>query len=121
MVKPVLKSLFSFDAVDGLDKYQPADPESFGIRVQAFVGSAADSASDSFDFVACTPHWLADRYAEADPRRWDAGLLFANTAFSQLLGAPEPAGSTISPDPDEPMLGYGFVFMRRWDYVRLLV
>jgi hypothetical protein len=85
-----LKSLFSMEAPSGLDVYAPADPEHFAIMVVAFIGSADDDKSDSFDVLVCSPSWFIEHFDER--QRW--------------------------PDWEAPGVhfGTGYVFMKRWDY-----
>ena len=47
----------------------PDDPTHFGVRVQAFIGSAESDLSDSFDVLVCSPRWLAEALARPKPRR----------------------------------------------------
>jgi hypothetical protein len=58
---PVLQSLFAMMHPEGLENYRPTDPRNFAIQVMAFIGTG-DGLVDSFDFVVCTPSWLADHF-----------------------------------------------------------
>ena len=72
----------------------PRDPEHFGIRVQAFIGSRGSDAADSFDVIVCTPSWLAEHFDDEHVGAWNweqAGVRFGNR----------------------------FLFMKRCDYVTL--
>lgn len=66
MVKAVLRALDSPDA-PGLDpaQYRPQDPECFALPVTAIVGPKDGPGEETFDFLVCTPQWLA---AVADDR-----------------------------------------------------
>lgn len=91
-----LKSLVIHDQQHGHPAdFIPADPESFGFWVQAFIGPERDSTSDSFDFVVCTPRWLADNFY--DPR----------------LPRGESRGST------NLLFGCQLVLMESWSYAEL--
>jgi hypothetical protein len=52
-----LRRLWSPDA-DPLSEYDPKDPESFGVFVQALVGPRGGEGEESFDFVVCTARWF---------------------------------------------------------------
>jgi hypothetical protein len=88
-----LKSLFSIDA-DPLDSYVPADPEHFGIFLQAFIGSTDSETFDSFDLFVCSPSWFAKHFEDEQLGRatWEAPGV---------------------------RLGNRFLFMKRWDYEAL--
>lgn len=62
MLRPVLRRLHSPD-VDLYD-YRPADPERFGILVQAEFGPAGGQGGETFDFVVCSPNWFGERLPE---------------------------------------------------------
>lgn len=59
--------LFSPD-VDPIEDYRPDRPEHVGVFVQAMIGPETDQAQDqgyeSFDFLVCTPRWLAEDLGE---------------------------------------------------------
>ena len=90
-----LKSLFSSDIHEALERFQPDDPEHFGIGLQAFIGSGDDDAADSFDAFACTPSWLAENFDDERIGRWEF----------------EPPGL---------LFGSRFILMKRWDYSALV-
>lgn len=94
-----LKSLFSFECREGLEQYEPEDPECFCIRVMVFIGTSDDDTSDAFEALVCTPSWLGEHLA--DPR------------LRQL----QPRAWTWQPRDLE--FGNQFLFMRRWDYPML--
>jgi Immunity protein 8 len=78
-MRAVLRRLHSPDA-DPLSEFAPHDPEAFSILVQALVGPSDGEGEESFDFLVCTPRWLAAQEFEKGfvwPRshlllqRWD--------------------------------------------------
>jgi hypothetical protein len=93
-VRAELKSLFSAETPGSLDEYVPADPDHFGISIQAFIGSTDSDAVDSFDVVVCTPSWLTEHFDDEQlPRSaWE---------------------------PRSLRFGNRYVFMKRWDYEAL--
>lgn len=57
MTRAHLHYLHSPDAFD-LRAFAPEDPTNVGIVVQAMIGPDDGAASESFDFLVCTPNWL---------------------------------------------------------------
>ncbi|MFL5896524.1 MAG: Imm8 family immunity protein [Thermoleophilaceae bacterium] len=98
-------------ALEGPDAYRPDDPERFAIRVRALVGDGNSDASEAFDFVVCSPVWLAQRFANLRSTHPDGGIGDHTWSYDALRIGTYPH--------DVPLLGAGWVFMKRWDYARL--
>ncbi len=62
MVKAQLRELHSPDLAD-LDKNTPPDLTNFGLLMQALIGVEGEEGEESFDFIVCTPSWLAEEVA----------------------------------------------------------
>lgn len=92
-IKAEVKQLFSSGLVEGLEHWSPSDPSKFGIWVQVFIGETGDDRFDSFDVVVCSPSWLDEN--------WGAGMLDHYQLTPNIR------------------LGYGLLFMQRWDHDEL--
>jgi Immunity protein 8 len=90
-----LKSLCSMEVGD-LEQYLPDDPECFGFHVMAFIGTADDESSDSFDFVVCSPSWLTRNFVDVRLKRWEY-------------------------ESENLLFGDRLVLMRRWNFQELRV
>ena len=53
-----LRSLDSTDVPDGLDAFEPDDPESFSVAVSASIGPADSPGAELFYFTVCSPRWI---------------------------------------------------------------
>jgi hypothetical protein len=49
--------------VDDLESWSPPDPLCFGFLLQVLIGPEAGEGEESFDFIVCSPGWLAQRYS----------------------------------------------------------
>lgn len=72
-VRAWLRRLHSPNASD-LKSFRPADPEDFGVLVQAMIGPQGTEGEESFDFMLCTPRWIAREW-ESDGVRWARATL----------------------------------------------
>ena len=62
-VVPELRRLHSPDLLD-MQSASPENPEDFCLLVQAMIGPVDDVGEESFDFMVCTPKWLAHSLME---------------------------------------------------------
>jgi hypothetical protein len=82
-VRASLRRLHSPDAWD-LRTFQPADPLNFGILVQAMVGPPDGPGEESFDFILCTPQWIAHEL-ERDDVVWGRARLIVSGYSHEAL------------------------------------
>ena len=82
-VRASLRRLYSPDAPD-LRSFTPSDPSDFGILVQAMIGPTNAEGEESFDFVLCTPHWIARELQTRDHRWGRATLVVSRYAYETL-------------------------------------
>ena len=82
-VRASLRRLHSPDAWD-LKTFQPDDPLDFCILVQAMLGPVDGPGEDSFNFVLCTPQWIA-RELERDDIVWGRARLIVSHYSYQAL------------------------------------
>jgi hypothetical protein len=82
--------------VEDLEQFMPADPEVFGILVQAMVGPHGAAGSESFDFIVCTPGWLATENFELGYRFGRHHLFLKRYDYSVLWQAIEKLCNTTS-------------------------
>lgn len=59
-----LRGLDSADALDGVERFAPSDPDSFVLAVAAHVGPVGEEGDELFYFTICTPRWLLEHPAE---------------------------------------------------------
>jgi hypothetical protein len=58
-----IKNLFSLE-VDDLEGFVPSDPDTFRIPIRLVAGPQGEKGEESFDFVVCSPSWLAKEVNE---------------------------------------------------------
>jgi len=66
-IRAKLGRLHSPDLPD-LERGVPEDPTCFGILVQALISPHDEHGEESFDFLVCTPLWLANQMREGEYR-----------------------------------------------------
>jgi hypothetical protein len=64
MIQASLRRLHSPNVFD-LKNYAPQEGEPVGLLIQAMIGPHNGSGEESFDFVVCTPEWLASQMPES--------------------------------------------------------
>lgn len=85
-MRATLRRLHSPDLFD-LEHGQPDDPQCFGILVQALIGPMGEDGEESFDFLVCTPSWLATRIPEGAYRFGYHYLFLARYDYALLRSA----------------------------------
>jgi len=83
MMHAEIRYLHSPD-VEDLESFQPEMPDTFCILVQAMIGPRGQLGEESFDFLVCTPKWLA-KELETTNRIWGRHYLFVNRYSYDLL------------------------------------
>jgi hypothetical protein len=63
MIRAHLRMVHSPDIPD-LATYAPENPSHFSLLVQAIIGPLADEGAESFDFIVCSPAWVAEAMAK---------------------------------------------------------
>lgn len=109
-----LRRLHSPDAYD-LATYSPPDPAHFGVLVQAMIGPLGGPGEESFDFVLCTPSWLASEVRERGLVWGQAHVIVDTYDYVLLRSAVEDACRTATGqdwDAIATMLGRKF----RWEF-----
>ncbi len=83
MVRAELKRLHSPDAHD-LRAFIPLRQDRFGLFIQAMVGPAGEDSEESFDFLVCTPVWLAEQVQSKGPLLGCHHVVVATYDFNAL-------------------------------------
>jgi hypothetical protein len=83
MMHAEIRYLHSPD-VEDLKSFQPEMPDTFCILVQAMIGPSGLPGEESFDFLVCTPKWLA-KELETTGRIWGRHYLFVKRYSFDLL------------------------------------
>ncbi len=114
MKKAVLRSLHSPD-LPNLVSCTPADSRHFGILVQAFIGPEGEVGEESFDFVVCTPSWLA---AQIQQKRYVFGRhhLFVSRYDVQLIEVAVRELCAEASAPDWPSLAGYLARYGKWEF-----
>ena len=83
MIKLEVKWLHSPDLLDPEENI-PENPEQFRILVQAMIGVEDEEGEDSFDFLVCTPSWLANAL-QKESYIWGRHYLFVPKYDYELI------------------------------------
>jgi Immunity protein 8 len=84
MIQAELRYLHSPDLFD-LPNYQPDKPDYFCLLIQAMIGTKDSLGEESFDFIVCTPQWLADQMSKTGYVFGKNYLLLLNYDYSLIL------------------------------------
>ena len=107
-----LKLLHSPDLPDP-EHNRPQDPGNFRILVQALIGVAGQEAADTFDFLVCTPAWLAAHVSEPLPAR---GYLIVPAYDYARIHAAISRLCDQATGPDWSALAAQLSLYGRWEY-----
>lgn len=79
-----LKDLYCTD-IDDMEVYQPENPDSFAIYVQAMIGIKGGDGYESFDIQVCTPKWMDENYGREDVRTGQHLLIVKEYNYRRLV------------------------------------
>src|SRR6476660_8899111 len=95
MLRAELRGLQSPDLPD-LERGVPEDTAHFGILVEASIGSSGSPGEELFDFVVCTPSWLATQVSSGEYRFLRHYLLVQRYDYHLMQSAIEKLCASIS-------------------------
>lgn len=111
-----LKLLHSPDLPDP-EHNRPQDPGNFRILIQALIGVAGQEGADTFDFLVCTPAWLAAHLAAhpAEPLAARGYLIVPGYDYAKIHAAISRLCDQAT-GPDWPALAARLNLDGRWEY-----
>lgn len=95
------------------EHHHPPDPVSFRLLVQALIGVVGQDAADTFDFLVCTPAWLAANVTEPLPAH---GHLIVPTYDYHAIHAAIARLCDEATGPDWPAVAAQLGLHARWEY-----
>ena len=100
MVRPILHSISTTDDVLGTPggEFSPRDPTHFALLIDAFIGTSDGEGADLFQFVACTPSWMANEVVRGGAHWLRHYLLLEQWSYVGVVNAVTKLCTSI----DEP-------------------
>ena len=114
MLRAELRALHSPDLPD-LAREVPEDPAHFGLLVEASIGPSGSLGEDLFNFVVCTPSWLARQVASGEYRFLRHYLLVQRYDYHLIQAALEKLCASIS-GPDWTSVAEKLARYGRWEF-----